>query len=85
MTPQSNEAPSPVEKLDLTEVPCPENSSRALLALELMDAGEVLEILVDDGKPCETVPTSLEWEGHVILSMKRTGGVWRMLVQRGDD
>ena len=43
--------PEPDERLDLRGVRCPHNTGRALLALELMDEGEVLEILIDDGEP----------------------------------
>ncbi len=76
---------TPAEHLDLSDVPCPLNSSRALMELEIMDAGEVLELIVDDGEPCAKVPVTLEWEGHEILSMKRTAGQWTILVQRGED
>jgi tRNA 2-thiouridine synthesizing protein A len=76
---------SPSERMDLNGVPCPQNSARALLQLEAMDAGEVLELLVDDGEPCERVPVSLEWEGHAILSMEKRAGHWKILVRRGED
>ena len=76
---------APVLRIDLGGVPCPQNSSRALLALESMEPGEQLELLIDHGEPRERVPVSLEWEGHEILEMGRQGGQWLLLVRRGED
>ena len=79
------EDPTPIQRLDLSGVPCPQNSSRALIELELMEPGEVLELIVDDGEPCERVPRTLEWEGHEVLFSIRSGGQWTIRVVRGDD
>jgi TusA-related sulfurtransferase len=59
------------EILDLTGVPCPRNSARALLRLEMMDSGQVLRLTIDDGEPIENVPASLEIEGHVIAEQEQ--------------
>ena len=77
--------PEPDERLDLRGVRCPHNTGRALLALELMDEGEVLEILIDDGEPLENVPVSMDMEGHRVLSMERDGAAWRLRIERGED
>ncbi len=71
--------------LDLSGLACPQNSSRALIELELMDPGEELVLTVDDGEPCEKVPVTLEWEGHEVLSQEKTGDQWTIRVVRGDD
>ena len=60
----------PDETLDLSGVPCPQNTARALLTLEWMDPGEILEVTVDDGEPKENVPPGLEAEGHTIETDK---------------
>lgn len=77
------DAPRPAERLDLTGVPCPANTARALLTIEWMDEGEVLEVLVDDGEPIENVPPSLVAEGHTVLGQERVGAGWRVLVRKG--
>ncbi|MBM4390943.1 MAG: sulfurtransferase TusA family protein [Deltaproteobacteria bacterium] len=59
------------EILDLTGVPCPRNSARALLRLEMMDGGQILRVTVDDGEPIENVPGSLEAEGHTIAEREQ--------------
>jgi TusA-related sulfurtransferase len=54
------------EILDLTGVPCPRNSARALLRIEMMDSGQVIRLTIDDGEPIANVPESLEVEGHRV-------------------
>ena len=76
---------APVARLDLTGVPCPHNSSRAIVELEVMDEGEVLEIVIDDGEPLRNVPVTLEQETHEILDTRRVGDQWHLLVRRGPD
>ena len=69
------------ERLNLRGVPCPANAARALLRLEGMDEGQVLELLIDDGEPLENVPPSLTQEDHEILLMERVDGQWRLLIR----
>lgn len=73
----------PDEHLDLRGVRCPANSARALVRLECMDAGQLLEILVDDGEPIAHVPEALDEEGHRILVQERAEAAWRLLVEVG--
>ncbi|MHB9155930.1 MAG: sulfurtransferase TusA family protein [Endomicrobiales bacterium] len=69
------------EYLDLSGVPCPQNSARALLKLETMAPGQVLELIIDDGEPYANVPPSLEEEGHTLLSKEKTDARWRLRVR----
>lgn len=75
----------PDERLDLSGVPCPQNTARALMALALLDEGEVLQILLDDGEPMENVPPALELEGHSIAARERTATGWRLTILRGEE
>jgi tRNA 2-thiouridine synthesizing protein A len=52
--------------LDLTGVVCPLNWVRARLALERMQPGEVLELVLDEGESLESVPRSAREEGHAV-------------------
>ncbi len=52
--------------LDLTGVACPMNWVRAKLALERMDPGEELTLLLDPGEPLESVPRSAREDGHEV-------------------
>jgi sulfite reductase (ferredoxin) len=71
-------APAPVAKqtaqsttgapvYDLRGVACPLNYVKTKLKLEMMDAGEQLEVWLDAGEPIKNVPMSLRNDGHKIL------------------
>lgn len=70
--------------LDLSGVPCPVNSARALIRLEGMAPGAELRLLVDDGEPIRNVPPALEEQGHAIVEKSAAGKQWSLLVRRGD-
>jgi TusA-related sulfurtransferase len=71
----------PADRLDLRGVRCPANAARALLRLEGLDDGEVLELTLDDGEPVTSVLESLELEGHVVVSRERPGPHWVLRVR----
>jgi tRNA 2-thiouridine synthesizing protein A len=52
--------------LDLTGVVCPMNWVRARLALEEMQPGERLELVLDPGEPLDSVPRSAREDGHGV-------------------
>ncbi len=57
--------------VDLRGVCCPTNFVKAKLALEMVDEGTVVELLLNDGEPVKNVPRSLKGEGHKLLGLKQ--------------
>jgi tRNA 2-thiouridine synthesizing protein A len=55
-----------VTTLDLTGVTCPLNWVKAKLALEQLDPGDELTLLLDPGEPIESVPRSAREDGHDV-------------------
>lgn len=60
-----------MEQLDLKGVACPLNFVKTKLKLEEMQAGELLEVILDDGEPIINVPRSVKDEGQEIVSVKK--------------
>jgi FdhD protein len=60
-----------MQKLDLRGVSCPTNFIKIKLALEMIEPGEIIEILLDEGEPAQNVPRSLTAEGHRLLGLER--------------
>lgn len=52
--------------LDLTGVVCPLNWVKAKLALEELEPGDELTLLLDPGEPIESVPRSAREDGHDV-------------------
>lgn len=68
---------------DLRGVLCPMNFVRTKLELASLQSGDILEILLDDGKPIENVPGSVKLEGHTVLSeTQQPGGYWQVLIKK---
>lgn len=71
--------------VDLRGVTCPTNFVKAKLALEMVDTGEVIEFLLDDGEPVKNVPRSLKGEGHKLIGLKETDGYYILTLEKGEE
>ncbi|MGH7164105.1 MAG: sulfurtransferase TusA family protein [Nitrospiraceae bacterium] len=72
---------------DLRGVMCPLNYVKTKLKLEMMEAGERLEVWLDAGDPIKNVPMSLRNDGHKILSeepLEPAAAHYKVLVEKVD-
>jgi len=60
--------------IDLRGVGCPTNFVKAKLALEMIDPGEIVQFMLDEGEPARNVTRTLKAEGHKILGHEQKGG-----------
>ena len=75
----------PVSELDLRGVICPYNFVKTKLKLETLKSGQVLSVLLDDGDPIRNLPSSVENEGHTVLSQERVDQSYRVLIRREEN
>ncbi|MBW7956718.1 MAG: sulfurtransferase TusA family protein [Deltaproteobacteria bacterium] len=68
--------------IDLRGVMCPINFVKTKLKLEMMNPGEVLEVILDSGEPIQNVPKSIKEEGHRIIEVKKEGDFFRLKVEK---
>ena len=68
--------------IDLRGIACPLNFVKAKLALEQIDAGDVLEMLLDDGEPVRNVPASFAERGHDVLDVENNGDHYCVKVRK---
>ena len=61
-----------MQVIDLRGVGCPTNFVKAKLALEEVDNGTTVQILLDDGEAVKNVPRSLKADGHKLIGLKQT-------------
>jgi len=72
---------------DLRGVACPMNYVKTKLKLEMMDAGEKLEVWLDAGEPIKNVPMSLKNDGHLVHlqeALEPEAMHYRILVEKVD-
>ncbi|BBO17833.1 preprotein translocase subunit TatB [Candidatus Brocadia pituitae] len=72
----------PDDKIDLRGVLCPINFVKTKLKLEMMDAGQILEVILDDGEPIRSVPRSIKEEGHRIVKVENVENTYRLLIKK---
>jgi TusA-related sulfurtransferase len=70
---------------DLRGICGPTNFVKAKLALEMVDAGETMAFLLDDGEPVKNVPRALKSEGHKLISLKETDGFYTLTLEKIDE
>jgi len=70
-----------LETLDLRGIPCPRNTAKALMFLEVLDVEEKCLIIIDDGEPLDNFLESLEMEtGYKIISKISEDNYWNILI-----
>lgn len=69
-------------QMDLRGVKCPMNYVKAKLRLEMMEIGELLELMIDDGEAYENVPRSLKDDGQKILEVEHINPHYRLVVEK---
>lgn len=70
------------EYLDLRGEVCPFTFVKTKLALERVEIGEVIVVVLDRGQPLENVPRSLKDEGHQIVHVDRLGEAFKFWVRK---
>lgn len=71
------------EELDLHGEVCPYTFVKSKLALEEMESGQVLRVIVDNPSSAENVPRSLTNEGHAVLGVSQIGQrEWAIVVKK---
>lgn len=71
------------ESLDLKGEVCPYTFVKSKLALEEMESGWVLRVIVDNPGSAANVPRSLSSEGHRILDVRKLNDTdWAITVMK---
>jgi dissimilatory sulfite reductase (desulfoviridin) alpha/beta subunit len=71
------------ETVDITDVVCPVTFVKAKVALEDLDDGQILLVLMNDGEPVQNVPRSIKDEGHRILRLTdNEDGTYSLIVRK---
>lgn len=73
---------TPDDRIDLRGVLCPINFVKTKLKLEMMDSGQILEVILDDGEPIRSVPRSIKEEGHRIVKVENVENMYRLLIKK---
>ncbi len=70
-------------KIDLHGVTCPMNFVKTKVALAALAAGDLLEVILDEGEPILNVPRSVKEEGHRVVKVEDLGETFRVVIRKG--
>jgi len=73
------------QEVDLKGQVCPYTFVKILLALETMEPGQVLQVVVDYPPAVENVPRSVIYRGHEVLNVGQVNDTdWEIVIQKAD-
>jgi tRNA 2-thiouridine synthesizing protein A len=71
------------KELNLQGEVCPYTFVKSKLALEIMQPGQVLRVIVDNDESAANVPRSMQSEGHNVLGVTKLNNKnWQIVVQK---
>ncbi|MEW6701952.1 MAG: sulfurtransferase TusA family protein [Bacteroidota bacterium] len=71
-------------KLDITREHCPMTFVKTKLALEKLNKGDLLEVILKEGEPLENVPQTTSEQGNIVLEIKRIeNDVHLVVIEKG--
>jgi tRNA 2-thiouridine synthesizing protein A len=71
------------KKIDLHGVACPMNFVKTKVALASLAAGDLLEVILDEGEAMLNVPRSVKEEGHQVVKVESLGDMFRVVIRKG--
>ncbi len=74
------------KKIDIKGLKCPYTFVKSKLAIEGMEKGQVLEILLDYKEASNSIPKSMEAHGHKVLKVENINDTdWVLLIKKEKD
>jgi TusA-related sulfurtransferase len=72
------------KNIDIRGLVCPMTFVKAKLAIEIMEDGEVLEVLLDYEEASNSIPKSMKDHGHDMISNEKVSETdWKLLIRKG--
>jgi tRNA 2-thiouridine synthesizing protein A len=76
----------PDKKINIKGLVCPYTFVKAKLAIESMDVGQVLEILLDYEEASRSIPKSMEDHGQKVLKVEKANDTdWVVQIRKDKD
>ncbi len=71
-------------EIDIKGEVCPYTFVKTKLALETLEPGEVLKVILDHQPAAENVPRSLQGEGNEVIDVSKVNDTdWQIIARKG--
>lgn len=69
--------------IDITDLICPITFVKSKMKLEDLDAGQILEVKMNEGEPISNLPRSFRDEGHKVVQVDdNDDGTYNVFVEK---
>ncbi len=76
----------PDKKINIKGLVCPYTFVKAKLAIESMEVGQILEILLDHAEASRSIPKSMEDHGQKVLKLEKINDTdWVLQIRKDKD
>jgi TusA-related sulfurtransferase len=71
------------KKINIKGLVCPYTFVKSKIAIEDMEVGEILEILLDYEEASRSIPKSMEDLGHKVLKVEKVNDIdWLLIIRK---
>jgi TusA-related sulfurtransferase len=71
-----------MKTIDVTREHCPMTYVKVKIALEEIDFGETLDVLLSPGEPLENIPKNAREEGNRVLEIREDNGNYHVVIEK---
>ena len=68
--------------LDITKERCPMTMVKVKLKLSQINDGDVLDVLLSEGEPLESVPRTVEEQGYRVEDIRKDGAFYHVVIRK---
>lgn len=68
--------------LDITKERCPMTMVKVKLKLSQINDGDVLDVLLSEGEPLESVPRTAEEQGYHVEDIRKDGAFYHVVIRK---
>ena len=73
---------STMKSIDVTQDHCPMTFVKVKVALEQLEFGQQLDVLLSPGEPLENIPKSAREEGNRIIEIRQDNGNYHVVIEK---
>ena len=71
-----------LHSIDITKERCPMTMVKVKLKLSQIGEGDILDVLLAEGEPLESVPRTAEEQGHRVEEIRKEGDHYLVRIQK---
>ncbi len=71
-----------LHSIDITKERCPMTMVKVKLKLSQIEEGDILDVLLAEGEPLESVPRTAEEQGHRVEEIRKEGEHYHVVIRK---